>query len=128
MSRKTSALNLAVQRIVNHYGGTVEARGSSASGRWLLLLIEHTREGLGCYDVLAVRSTDLAVTRWEWWAKGEEGTTYDDTRDLAKAKARIFFEQTLAQLQEKAQPQESEEDKGLRILNPDGTEQDYELN
>lgn len=120
-----------LQSLLTSMGLTLDAQATSTSGRWKIYLGVHTREGLPCFDVVLI-NTDFKVDVHHHWAKGEEGKdepeTYDALRDQAMAKARGLYEKMVQSLQQKGQAQEAEEDKGLKIVNPDGTEEKYTLN
>lgn len=110
-------------------GLTIDAQATSTSGRWKMFLGAHQREGTPCFDVLAIR-VDMKIECWHFWALASDqgAETYDQSRDRALAEARGFYEALVARMQEPAKEEESDEDKGLEVLNPDGTRQKYSIN
>lgn len=117
------------QQFVSAVGLTIEARATSTSGRWIVLIGSHLRQGLPCYDVLMIRSTDLFVDVHHFHtAQTESRETYDQAKAEAYTKARAFFEECRAKLQSPASPEEGEGPSGLKIHNPDGSTEDYTIN
>lgn len=119
-------------RYLNAHDLKSDAQATSTSGHYRIILAGHFREGLPCFDVLAYRIRDDRVTRYEWWAKEESeetaNFTYDQTVQHAAKQARDFYEQLVAEMQEKPVAEETSEHKGITIYAPDGTEEKYELN
>lgn len=124
--RKALKLNTSLPyRVAAELGCRVEAKQTSTSGRWVSLLCEHRANGLPCFDVLNV-NTEGRVDRHHFAVVETEGITYDEARDTAKAEARTFYDKVVTLLQTKPSPSlQEEENRGLKIVNPDGSEEDY---
>src|SRR5262245_61829700 len=114
--------------IASHLGLRVEARATSTSGRWVSMLCEHNVKGLPCYDVLHVR-TDGLIDRHHFGTVESEGSTYEESRDFAHTCARKQYEETVKLLQSKGSGEEADsQSAGLKIIGPDGREEDYRIN
>lgn len=120
--------NLRLAGLCAKIGITVLARATSTSGRWVVLLGEHTRDGLPCFDVFAVRADFVVADVHHFGVATTKGTTYDQSRDVAKAAAQTFYEGLVEKLQAKPSPQLQEEPSGLTIIAPDGTKSDFTTN
>jgi len=116
------------EEIASHLGLKVEARKTSTSGRWVSLFCEHTVGGLPCFDILHVR-VDGLLDRHHYAVVQSEGSSYEECRTVAYNLARATYDETVALLQSKGAGQEHEEAQaGLKIISPDGSEQDYRIN
>lgn len=127
--RKALKLNSSIPaRVAAERGYRVEAKQTSASGRWVCLFCEHREGGLPCFVVCSINTEGLvdehhfAVNEDE----NDEGLSYDDCRDKAKTTARDFYDQLVAQLQTVSTPVE-DEPSGMKIISPDGSEDDYKF-
>lgn len=113
-----------LKKLIDQLGLTVDARTTSTSGRWVILHASHTVSGLPCFDVLAVRF-DGAWDRHHFNPEDSKQVTYDLARDHCLRESRVFYAKLSAQMSEPAKPQEADEPSGLRIINPDGSEEPY---
>lgn len=127
--REKQLQQLKLKSLISSMGLTIDAQATSSSGRWKVFLGTHLREGLPCFDVLLVRTDFVSDVHHYWPGEGESGkVTYDEARDAAIKQARARYEKVVTLLQAKGGTEESEEDTGLKIVNPDGSEEKYKLN
>ena len=118
----------SIQQFISVTGLKIQARATSASGRWVILLGEHLRNGFTCFDTVLIRYEDLYIDAHHFDVAEGERETYDTLREQAKAKARDFFEQAKARLQTVTNTEEADEGSGLTVVNPDGSKEDYTIN
>lgn len=125
MSSKTKQ---RFNQLIQSINLTIDAQATSTSGRWRVVLGSHLKDGLPCFDVLLIRSDFVRIDAHHFRMQEHTNETYDTLRDQACAQAREFYERAVQQLQEKAKNEEANEDKGLTIVNPDGSEEKFSIN
>ena len=121
--------NKNLKEFLSKMGIVVDARATSDSGRWVVLLGSHLKDGMPTFVVLAIRSTDFLVDLHRFDPVNSDKSSYDECRDQAQKAARRFYEDLVMKLTTRRQTsEESDEDSGLEIQNPDGTTERYSIN
>lgn len=102
----------------------VEAKQTSDSGRWVVFLAEGSYLGLPAFIVLFI--SESGDVHRHWWTVAESpGSTYETAYNLAKTKSREFFDNTVAQLQQKRKAADEDANAGLTLHSPDGSTTPY---